>query len=74
MRVESLRHRPPCIFRYRVGRAAFRLAGCRPNRPLELRQWIVVDQKSQEVRVGLFEAQFGVELEQELFRVPKKKN
>ena len=44
------------------------------DRPLELRQWIVVDQKSEEVRVGLFEAQFGVELDSELFRVPKKKS
>jgi outer membrane lipoprotein-sorting protein len=44
------------------------------DKPLELRQWTVVDQKSQEVRVGLFNAQFGVELDQQLFRVPKKKN
>ena len=44
------------------------------DRPLELRQWIVVDQKSEEVRVGLFEAQFGVEIDPDLFKVPKKKN
>lgn len=44
------------------------------DRPLELRQWIVVDQKDQEVRVGLFDAQFGIDLDQELFRVPKKQN
>ena len=44
------------------------------DRPLELRQWTVVDQKDQEVRVGLFDAQFGAELDQQLFRVPKKKN
>lgn len=43
------------------------------DRPLELRQWTVVDQKNEEVRVGLFDAQFGLELDQELFRVPKKK-
>lgn len=43
------------------------------DRPLELRQWSVVDNKDQEVRVGLFEAQFGMELDQELFRVPRKK-
>ena len=44
------------------------------DRPLELRQWTVVDQKQEEVRVGLFDAQFGVDLDQELFRVPKKKD
>jgi outer membrane lipoprotein-sorting protein len=43
------------------------------DRPMELRQWTVVDQKNEQVRVGLFEAQFGVELDQQLFRVPKKK-
>ncbi|WP_374385213.1 outer membrane lipoprotein carrier protein LolA [Dongia sp.] len=44
------------------------------DKPLELRQWTVVDQKNQQVRVGLFDAQFGMDLEQTLFRVPKKKN
>jgi len=43
------------------------------DRPLELRQWTVVDQKNEQVRVGLFEAQFGMDLDQQLFRVPKKK-
>ena len=42
------------------------------DKPLELRQWTVVDQKNEQVRVGLFDAQFGVDLEQSLFRVPKK--
>ncbi|WP_374312005.1 outer membrane lipoprotein carrier protein LolA [Dongia sp.] len=43
------------------------------DRPLELRQWTVIDQKNEQVRVGLFEAQFGMDLDQQLFRVPKKK-
>lgn len=43
------------------------------DRPLELRQWTVMDAKSQEVRVGLFNAQFGMEIDQQLFRVPRKK-
>ena len=43
------------------------------DRPLELRQWTVVDQKNEQVRVGLFEAQFGMELDKNLFKVPKKK-
>jgi len=44
------------------------------DRPLELRQWTVMDAKNQEVRVGLFNAQFGMDLDQQLFRVPRKKN
>jgi outer membrane lipoprotein-sorting protein len=44
------------------------------DRPLELRQWTVTDAKNQEVRVGLFNAQFGMELDQQLFRVPRKRN
>jgi outer membrane lipoprotein-sorting protein len=44
------------------------------DRPFELRQWTVVDSKNQEVRVGLFNAQFGMDLDQQLFRVPKKQN
>lgn len=44
------------------------------DKPLELRQWTVTDAKGQEVRVGLFNAQFGMDLDQQLFRVPKKKN
>ena len=42
------------------------------DKPMELRQWIIADQKNQQVRVGLFEAQFGMELDKQLFRVPKK--
>ena len=42
------------------------------DRPLELRQWTIVDQDNQKVSVGLFEAQFGIELDHQLFRVPKK--
>lgn len=44
------------------------------DKPLELRQWTVIDNKQQEVRVGLFNAQFGMEIDQQLFRVPRKKN
>lgn len=43
------------------------------DKPLELRQWTVVDAKNQEVRIGLFNAQFGLDLDQQLFRIPKKK-
>lgn len=43
------------------------------DKPLELQQWTIVDQKSQEVRVGLYDAQFGLPLENVLFRTPEKK-
>lgn len=42
------------------------------DKPMELRQWIIADQKNQQVRVGLFEAQFGMDFDKQLFRVPKK--
>lgn len=44
------------------------------DRPLELRQWTIVDNKNQEVRVGLFDAHFGVQLANELFATPQRKN
>jgi outer membrane lipoprotein-sorting protein len=43
------------------------------DKPLELQQWIIVDQKGQEVRVALYDAQFGLKLENSLFRTPEKK-
>jgi outer membrane lipoprotein-sorting protein len=43
------------------------------DKPLELQQWSIVDQKGQEVRVGLYNAEFGVPLENSLFRTPEKK-
>ncbi|HVO04289.1 MAG TPA: outer membrane lipoprotein carrier protein LolA [Candidatus Cybelea sp.] len=42
------------------------------DHPLELQQWTIVDQKGQEVRVGLFNAEFGMKLDNELFRTPEK--
>jgi outer membrane lipoprotein-sorting protein len=43
------------------------------DKPLELQQWTIVDSKGQEVRVGLYNAEFGVTLENKLFRTPEKK-
>ena len=43
------------------------------DKPLELQQWTIVDDKGQTVRVGLYNAEFGVKLENELFRTPEKK-
>jgi outer membrane lipoprotein-sorting protein len=43
------------------------------DKPLELQQWAIVDQKGQEVRVALYDAQFGLKLENSLFRTPEKK-
>lgn len=43
------------------------------DKPLELQQWTIVDSKGQEVRVALYNAEFGVKLENELFRTPEKK-
>jgi outer membrane lipoprotein-sorting protein len=42
------------------------------DKPLELQQWTIVDQKGQEIRVALFDAQFGLKLENSLFRTPEK--
>ena len=43
------------------------------DKPLELQQWTIVDAKGQEVRVGLYNAEFGMPLENSLFRTPEKK-
>lgn len=44
------------------------------DRPLELRQWTLVDEEGGEVRVGLYDAEFGIELANNLFATPQKKN
>ena len=43
------------------------------DKPLELQQWTIVDSKGAEVRVALYNAQFGLKLANELFRTPEKK-
>lgn len=43
------------------------------DKPLELQQWTIVDSKGQEVRVALYNAQFGLKLDNKLFRTPEKK-
>ncbi len=43
------------------------------DKPLELQQWTIVDNKGQEVRVALYNAQFGLKLDNALFRTPEKK-
>jgi outer membrane lipoprotein-sorting protein len=43
------------------------------DKPLELQQWTITDSKNQAVRVGLYNAEFGVKLENALFRTPEKK-
>jgi outer membrane lipoprotein-sorting protein len=43
------------------------------DKPLELRQWTIIDPAGTEVRVGLYDAEFGVPLANELFATPRKK-
>ena len=43
------------------------------DHPLELQQWNITDGKGQEIRVGLFNAEFGMPLENVLFKTPEKK-
>jgi outer membrane lipoprotein-sorting protein len=43
------------------------------DKPLELRQWTITDSAGTQVRVGLYDAQFGVQLANELFATPRKK-
>jgi len=43
------------------------------DNPLELRQWTITDPAGTEVRVGLYNAEFGVQLEPALFATPRKK-
>ena len=44
------------------------------DRPLELRQWTITDSAGTQVRVGLYNAQFGVPLQNALFATPRKRN
>lgn len=44
------------------------------DKPLELRQWTIVDPAGTEVRVGLYDAVFGGQLANELFATPRKKS
>ncbi|HJT12520.1 MAG TPA: outer membrane lipoprotein carrier protein LolA [Dongiaceae bacterium] len=43
------------------------------DQPLELRQWTITDPAGTEVRVGLYNAEFGIPLEPALFATPRKK-
>ena len=43
------------------------------DKPLELQQWSIIDQKGNEVRVALYNAEFGMKLDNALFRTPEKK-
>jgi outer membrane lipoprotein-sorting protein len=42
------------------------------DKPLELRQWTITDSAGTQIRVGLYDAQFGVELSPALFATPRK--
>jgi outer membrane lipoprotein-sorting protein len=44
------------------------------DHPLELQQWTIVDAKGTQIRVGLYDAQFGLPLANSLFRTPEKSN
>ncbi|HWT99937.1 MAG TPA: outer-membrane lipoprotein carrier protein LolA [Terriglobales bacterium] len=44
------------------------------DKPLELRQWTLTDNKNQQVQVGLYDAHFGVQLANELFATPQRKS
>jgi outer membrane lipoprotein-sorting protein len=43
------------------------------DKPLELRQWTITDSAGSQVRVGLYDAEFGVDLSPALFATPRKK-
>jgi len=43
------------------------------DKPLELRQWTITDSAGTQVRVGLYDAEFGVALDSALFATPRKK-
>ncbi|MEZ5830642.1 MAG: outer membrane lipoprotein carrier protein LolA [Dongiaceae bacterium] len=43
------------------------------DKPLELRQWTITDSAGTQVRVGLYNTEFGVPLEAALFATPRKK-
>ena len=42
------------------------------DKPMELRQWTITDSAGSEIRVGLYNAEFGVELSPGLFGTPRK--
>ena len=44
------------------------------DKPLELRQWTLTDSAGTEVRVGLYDTEFGVPLEAALFATPRKQD
>lgn len=44
------------------------------DKPLELRQWTITDSAGSQVRVGLYDAQFGVPLDNALFATPRKQD
>ena len=44
------------------------------DKPLELRQWTITDSAGSQVRVGLYDAEFGVDLNAALFATPRKKD
>jgi outer membrane lipoprotein-sorting protein len=44
------------------------------DKPLELRQWTITDSAGSQVRVGLYNAEFGVPLDNSLFATPRKKD
>jgi outer membrane lipoprotein-sorting protein len=44
------------------------------DKPLELRQWTITDSAGSTVRVGLYDAEFGMPLSAALFATPRKKD
>jgi outer membrane lipoprotein-sorting protein len=44
------------------------------DKPLELRQWTLTDSAGSQVRVGLYDAEFGVPLQNALFATPRKQD
>lgn len=44
------------------------------DKPMELRQWTITDNKNQQVQVGLYDARFGVQLANELFATPQRRS
>jgi len=44
------------------------------DKPLELHQWIITDPNKNEVRVGIFDARFGIPLDNALFKTPSKRS
>jgi outer membrane lipoprotein-sorting protein len=44
------------------------------DKPLELRQWTITDSSGTQVRVGLYDAEFGMPLSAALFATPRKQD